>query len=341
MSVTIPLRTLVAFGTGVAVALIAVFVFQAWRVDAAPGDSDTTFVPVVPCRLIDTRPNTPGQTPTNVGPRNTPIPENHPVMFTAWGSGDVNSVCEIPASATAISTNTTTVNPTAYSFVTLYPADKPLPDTSNLNLAPGQAATPNAVTTPLSSTGQFNVFNRFGTVDVIVDINGYYTKSSTEAVAALQTQVTEHQSDIDGLTAEVKSLGESQPFVVTSFDHDTTDLALTPASYLSISVRAPVEGHVTVHSLAAFEHGASEGADVLCIIEAAADVPADNLSGEYMQFWETGGVSNETSFSGSRTFEISAGATTDYVLACQAFQEFGTIQSRNMTAIFTPGQPQT
>jgi len=64
--VTIRLRALVAFAVGVTVAIIAVFAFRGWRADAAPGETDTTFVPIAPCRLIDTRP-----APDRVGSQGT------------------------------------------------------------------------------------------------------------------------------------------------------------------------------------------------------------------------------------------------------------------------------
>lgn len=142
-------------------------------VSSAGSATETVFVPVEPCRLIDTRPS------TVVGPRATPIGEDAPVAFTAWDSGDGESLCQIPATATAISTNTTIVDPSNASFLALYPADAETPDVSNLNYQPGQAPTPNAVTTKLSASGQFNVYNRFGTVDVIVDIAGYYQPSTS------------------------------------------------------------------------------------------------------------------------------------------------------------------
>ncbi len=44
----------------------------------------------------------------------------------------------------------------------------------HLNPAPGQPPTPNAVEVDVNSLGQFNVFNGFGTVDVIIDVVGYY-----------------------------------------------------------------------------------------------------------------------------------------------------------------------
>lgn len=38
-----------------AAVLALVVVLWAWQADAAPGDTDATFVPITPCRLIDTR----------------------------------------------------------------------------------------------------------------------------------------------------------------------------------------------------------------------------------------------------------------------------------------------
>jgi hypothetical protein len=56
----------------------------------------------------------------------------------------------------------------------MFPADAPLPNASNLNWSAGQAPTPNAVTVDLSADGNVNVFNERGTVNVIIDIAGYY-----------------------------------------------------------------------------------------------------------------------------------------------------------------------
>ena len=42
--------------TGAVLALVAsLVVTQAWNASAAPGDSDSTFVPITTCRLVDTR----------------------------------------------------------------------------------------------------------------------------------------------------------------------------------------------------------------------------------------------------------------------------------------------
>ncbi len=53
---------------------------QSWQAGAAPGDNDTTFVPVPPCRLFDTRPGL-----DNVGIRVAPLGpgETFPTQVTA------------------------------------------------------------------------------------------------------------------------------------------------------------------------------------------------------------------------------------------------------------------
>jgi hypothetical protein len=170
MTVTISWRTLVAFASGLAIALISVFVFQAWRVDAAPGDKDSTFVPITPCRLIDTRP-----APFRIGTQ------------AAFGGDDTRTIqargtngnCTIPNDAVGMSMNVTAVNATQATFLTVWP-NGTKPTAASLNPTPGQPPTPNAVTTQLSGSGAFRVYNRFGNVDVIIDVNGYYTKTSLQ-----------------------------------------------------------------------------------------------------------------------------------------------------------------
>lgn len=156
------------------------------RANVAPGTpppAPATFVPITPCRLADTRP-----APSTVGTRATPIGENETVAFTVRGQ---NGQCNIPASATGIAANVTAVNPTAAGFVTLFPADAPTrPLASNLNLLPGGAPTPNQVTVKLSATGVVNAFNRFGSVDLIVDIVGYYTPAAGYPGATIPPGVT-------------------------------------------------------------------------------------------------------------------------------------------------------
>ena len=89
---------------------------------AASGPVVSTFVPITPCRLIDTRPA------TQVGPRSTPIAAQETYTATVWGT---NGACDIPTTATGVSMNVAIVNPTGNSFLTVYPADASNPGTAN------------------------------------------------------------------------------------------------------------------------------------------------------------------------------------------------------------------
>ena len=135
----------------------------------------SVLVSIVPCRLMDTRP-----APDNVGPRATPIGANSTYMADVWGT---NGNCTIPADATGVSANVTAVNGTASSFLTVFPADADRPLASNLNWITGAAPVPNKVDVKLSTTGKVAIYNLAGTVDVVVDIVGYFEPAPVGAGA--------------------------------------------------------------------------------------------------------------------------------------------------------------
>ena len=58
------------------------------------------------------------------------------------------------------------------------------PLASNVNFSPGQTV-PNRVVVPLSASGAMDVANAQGATDVIVDVTGYYTSTSTGYFEAL------------------------------------------------------------------------------------------------------------------------------------------------------------
>lgn len=146
-------------------------------------------VDINPCRLTDTRPD------TQVGPRATPLGEGEQYDITAHGA---NGNCNIPSDAIALSLNVTALNATSPTFVTVFPTDEAQPVTSNLNLLPGQAPTPNAVTTGLDGAGTFSLYNAFGTTDVIVDVNGYYEHHNHDDRYVQQDEMLWAVVDVDG-----------------------------------------------------------------------------------------------------------------------------------------------
>ena len=162
---------------GVAAALAAATITAvglAQSVGAAGTGTASVYVPIVPCRLVDTRP-----APDTVGTLSTALAAGQVATLAVWGA---NGNCSIPASATGIAANATAVHPTADSYITIYPADAPTrPTASNLNVVNGGAPTPNQVTVGLSATGAISAYNNGGSVDLIIDIVGYYQAGGTPA----------------------------------------------------------------------------------------------------------------------------------------------------------------
>lgn len=81
----------------------------------------------------------------------------------------------------ALVANTTAVQPTAGTFVTVWDGTTTLPTVSNLNPAAGDIVA-NATVTPLSDANTFSVFNRNGQTHVVMDVTGsfqYHTQGTT------------------------------------------------------------------------------------------------------------------------------------------------------------------
>jgi hypothetical protein len=69
--------------------------------------------------------------------------------------------------------NVTVTNPTAGSYLTLFPDGAPLATTSDLNFLSGQTI-PNLVVVRLGANGKLDIFNAAGSTDVIADVVGWY-----------------------------------------------------------------------------------------------------------------------------------------------------------------------
>ena len=347
--VTVRIRSLVWFVTGAMLATAVTLMFiNAWRVDAAPGDNDATLVPITPCRLVDTR--KPGQTPLAAGETRT---------ISAHGTNGpiAGSQCTIPTDAVGLSLNVTALDASEVTFWTISPTGVPRPDASSLNPAPGQPPTPNAVTTPISTAGRFDVFNSAGTAGILIDVNGYYTKSSltelasrlaaveagsasnTSSLTTLSGRVSTNETNIAANTtgiaaSETKAaaLQAAQPFTVASEPTLARVAQSTPTAIRSVTLQAPVAGHVAVVATGTMEEP-TEGENVICgLMDSVTEPPGTVLS-----YWRSSTPGIWSQVSASRVFDITAGATATYYLVClNDSGDSTTIISPQVTAIFTP-----
>jgi hypothetical protein len=79
----------------------------------------------------------------------------------------------VPSDAQSVVLNVTAIGGSATTYLTVFPAGSPVPDASNLNVTSGinQA---NLVVVALGAGGQVGIYNSAGTVNVAVDVEGYF-----------------------------------------------------------------------------------------------------------------------------------------------------------------------
>lgn len=134
----------------------------------------STYVPVTPQRVLDTRP-----VPNNVGAPVGKVAAGGTVDLPVRGLTTQDGV--IPGSATAVVLNVTVTGTTAATDVRAYPKGAtPFPRTSNLNAGPGRTV-PNLVTVSLGDDGAVTLRNTNGQTHLIADIAGYYVPATDSA----------------------------------------------------------------------------------------------------------------------------------------------------------------
>jgi uncharacterized protein (DUF1501 family) len=112
-----------------------------------------------PRRVLDTR--------YGVGSDQGPVGPGRPVRLALGGSGAV------PATATAVVMNVAATEVAGLSFISVWPFGEDRPDTSNLNLAPGQTIA-NLVICRLGEGGALTIANELAECQVIADVLGYF-----------------------------------------------------------------------------------------------------------------------------------------------------------------------
>ncbi|HXN49350.1 MAG TPA: glycoside hydrolase family 44 protein, partial [Bryobacteraceae bacterium] len=150
------------------------------------GGTALQFVPVTPCRVVDTRQASGlfgGPSLGAGGTRDFAIPQ---------------SGCGIPAGAQAYSLNVTVVPKGPLPYLTLWPAGEAKPQVSTLNSFEGTVVA-NAAIVPAGAAGAVSVF-AYSATDVILDINGYFTASTNAGSFSFYTASPCRIADTRGAT---------------------------------------------------------------------------------------------------------------------------------------------
>lgn len=136
-------------------------------VEAAAVNPEGEFTPLNPARILDTRDGT--------GGTSGPVGSQATITLTVAGAGGV------PGNGIAAAVlNVTATQPTAPSFLTVWPSGQGRPTASNLNFVPGQIVA-NLVTVAVGSDGRVKIFNHAGSTHVVVDVMGFYATATGPA----------------------------------------------------------------------------------------------------------------------------------------------------------------
>ncbi|MGS2617291.1 choice-of-anchor D domain-containing protein [Micromonospora sp. LZ34] len=118
------------------------------------------YYPLPPQRLMDTR--------IGLGAPKAPIGPGQTVDL------DITGRAGVPVGAGSVVLNVTVTGPTADSFLTVYPAHQNRPTASSINFPAGWLGS-NNVTVKLGA-GEVSIYNRAGSVHVVVDVVGFYAE---------------------------------------------------------------------------------------------------------------------------------------------------------------------
>ncbi len=125
------------------------------------GPTGSQFSGISPRRVWDTRPE-----PYTVG-------QIGKLSDGSFKSIKVTDIHGVPSDAQAVVVNITGVTPSFSTYLTAWPTGEVMPNASNVNLSTGSVV-PNLAVVKVGSGGRISVFNKFGNIDVIVDVIGWY-----------------------------------------------------------------------------------------------------------------------------------------------------------------------
>jgi hypothetical protein len=249
-----------------------------------------SYVPLTPFRILDTRSGLCGiHTCGALGPGQT-------LALQITGYTDARTAESVPTNATAVVLNVVAVNGSASSLLTVSPSGTGRPLASNLNFN-AHVNSANLVTVALGQNGtsdsqrEVNIYNALGTLNVVVDVEGYFVPQAASnpagefhAIAPLRVCDTRTREPANGC-----NLGHS------------TDNQIGPGQVLTVNVIGIPSG--VGGSPASIPSDGSAGAAVLNLTAVAGTQPT------WLSVFPTQSNGTcATSQPGSSTISVSAGA---------------------------------
>ncbi|HEY7925845.1 MAG TPA: carboxypeptidase-like regulatory domain-containing protein, partial [Candidatus Dormibacteraeota bacterium] len=135
-----------------------------WFGTGAETTAGALYYPTNPVRLCDTRPGTGTPCSSQTFSANSILP--HINLAGSVADGD-------PANPVAVALNATGTGGTANTYVTIYPDGTAKPNASDLNI-PRATDFPVADIVKLGTGGQVDAYNHVGSIDLVIDIVGWF-----------------------------------------------------------------------------------------------------------------------------------------------------------------------
>ena len=149
----------------------------------------SSFTPLVPARILDTR-------------TSSPVPPGTELDLTVTGQGGVPST-----GVGAVVFNLAVTQPTSYGYVTAWPAGTALPNAANINFVPSQTVS-NLVISRVGTNGKVALYNSTGYTHLVADVAGWFPATS-ELTALTPSRLLDTRpgsSTIDGQYAGAGAL---------------------------------------------------------------------------------------------------------------------------------------
>jgi N-acetylmuramoyl-L-alanine amidase-like protein len=184
-----------------------------------------------PVRILNTKNGTGGYS--------TPVGSGGTISLQVTGKNGVPS-----SGVTAVVLNVTAVNPTAKSYVTVYPDAQPRPNTLNLFFYRGDKF-PNLVVVPVGSDGKVDFYNHYGSVNLLADLAGYYTSGGSWLHTSGPVRLLDTRNGTGGYSTPV---GAGKTITVKVTGKDGIPSSGVTAVVLNVTAVNPTQaGYVTVY----------------------------------------------------------------------------------------------
>ena len=230
---------------------------RTWNTAVPPTTANTLgsdYVPVTPARIMDTRENGTSGNPregSTLGPVSSDSTTTVPIEGSTVNGADIPST-----GVTAVAVSITLTGQTQVGFLTVYPDGTPIPVTSTLNFN-GDTVT-NAAIVPVGTDGDIAIYNgSSGTAQLIIDVTGYYTTTTTAANASTYQPLADPTRILDtrsGLGAAEQAVPSDSSITLTvagnttaGIPADTTGAEITAVAINLTAVSAPGSGTLTAY----------------------------------------------------------------------------------------------